>query len=356
MKIRNIISCLLSVTLFSTSMSAQDQNCYIKKTYPVRSGATLRISNKYGDLNFIPNKSDSIFICATIMIEQVDKELARKNIGLVTVNIDKIEDTVYVSTGFDRKFFSEIYRKGRKSFSVDILIKAPSLLNLDIINEFGNVTADEVSGIFNANISYGVLSVTKLTRGNCSPINSINVDNGKIFIEALNWMSANIRNCPSVEIGKAQALLIKSDFSKIGIKNVSSIIVDSKSDIYTISLLRNIVSESKYTSLKIKKLDGKLLSKVTYGSLEIGELQKDLKYIDITSAGAPVSIEKGNEVSFRSNIVVTNAPASFEINGQPGIIKNESNNSIIFTGIYGKDKQTESFVKIHATSGKVNIK
>jgi hypothetical protein len=352
------ISGLLLVTMFVSSLSAQSQDpdCFIKKTYPAKPGTTLRISCKYGDVNFSANKSDSISVCTTVTIEQADRELARKSFSLVSVKIDKLNDTVSVATSFDKKFFSETLRQGRKNFSVDILVKAPAFINIDIINEFGNVTAEEVSGKFNVRLSYGIISATNLTRGNITPINSINVDNGKVNIDALNWISANISNCSSVEIGKAQALLIKSDFSKIRIRAVSSMVADSKSDIYSIDSLKNIISESLYSTININKFNGKMLSKVRYGSLKIAELQKDFSNIDITSVNAPINIETGNAVSFRSDIVVSNAPTLFLVKGQDRIFKNEHKNSVSYTGIAGENLKTESIIKINSTSGKVTIK
>ncbi|MBK7710375.1 MAG: hypothetical protein IPJ37_05075 [Bacteroidales bacterium] len=205
-----------------------------KKVYAAGPGSTLSISNKYGDVSYIVNNDDSISVCATVTIMQDNRELARKSLSLITVRIDKILDTVSVSTNFDRKFFSDTYRKGRKSFSVDILVKAPSSVNADVTNEFGNISFEELTGKINVRLSYGLLSAARLTRGNSSPINSITVDNGKVNINSVNWLSANIRNCSSVEIAKAQAVLIKSDFSKISIGEVNSMVADSKSDIYTI--------------------------------------------------------------------------------------------------------------------------
>jgi hypothetical protein len=356
MRILIKISFLLLITLSATYLSAQNPDCYIKKTYPARPGMALRISGKYGDVNFMSNKSDSISICASVTIDQDNKELIRKSIGLVSININMVNDTVFVSTNFDKKFFSETYRYGRKSFSADILIKAPAFIDIDIVNEFGNVTVDELSGIFNVRLSYGIISATKLTRGNSIPISSITVDNGKVDIDALNWMSANIRNCSSFEIGKAQALMINSDFSKIRIRDISSMVADSRSDIYTIDSLKNIISESMYTSLKIEKLYGKLFSKVIHGSLDIGDLQHDFNNIDITSDNALINIETGDDVPFRSDIVAINSPVEFSIKDKHAIIKNEGNNSVTYTGFTGKNSQIESVIKIRSTSGKVTIK
>ncbi len=342
--------------MFTTALSAQTADCFIKKTFYASPGTTLHVLNKYGDVNLIANNSDSISICASITIEQENKELKRINMTFITPDIQKLNDTVSVITNFDKRFFAETYRKGRKSFSVDILIKAPRYINAEITNEFGNITAEEFSGKFRIRLSYGVVSLSKLTRGNNNPINSINIDNCRANLGDVNWISATIRNCTSVDIGKAQALLIQSDFSKIRIGSVNSIVADSKSDIYTIDYLKNIISDSRYTSLKIGNFNGKMLSRVNYGSVTINAIQKDFSNIDITSVNAPVEFAAGNGVSFRSDIIATGAEVELAKKYQSGIIRKESNNSISCTGIYGDNQQTESVLRIRSESGKVTIR
>jgi hypothetical protein len=347
---------LLIITIFTSSLSAQTADCSIKKSFPAPQGTNLRIFNKYGDIKFISNNSDSVAVCASISIEQENKELELKNMKFITVTIQKLNDTVTVTTNFDKSFFAETYRKDRKSFSVDILIKAPRFINADITNEFGNITAEEFSGKIKVRLSYGVVSLLKLTRGNNNPLNSINIDNGKVNIADVNWLSATIHNCTSVDIGKVQALLIESEFSKIRIGSVSSVVADSKSDIYTIDDLKNIMSESLYTSLKIDRFYGKMLSRLNYGSLSIASIQKDFGNIDIKSANASLEISTGNAVSFRPDIVSTGTTVSLGTKYQPGIIRKEGKNSVSFTGIYGDNPKTESVIRIRSESGKVTIR
>ncbi len=350
------ITGLILLALAVQNLPAQTSYCQIKRTYEATRESTLQISNRYGNVYFSSARNDSMDICATVTIEQDDRELGQKSRNLVSININKLNDLVSVETIFDEKFFSPSFRQGRKSFSVDLLIKAPDFINLDITNEFGNITMDELSGKFNARLSYGLLTASKLTRGNDNPINSISVDYGKVDIDEMNWMSAIIHNCSSVQIGKVQALLIKSDFSKIRINTANSMVTDSRSDIYTINSLRNIISKSEYSTIYIGKFTGKLLSTAKLGSIGIDELEKNFINIDITSSNSPVTIRTKKGVSFRSDIEAINAPVEFSTIGQPGIVRKRENNSVTYTGIYGDDEKTESFIMIKSTSGKITVK
>ena len=182
---------------------------------------------------------------------QDDENLVRKSMKLITISADKSKDTIYVSTLYDKQFFSESVRNGRKSFSVDYLIKLPAYLDLNITDEFGNVSIEELSGTLNVRLSQGILSARRLKKGNVKPISSIYADHVKVIIDEVNWMIMTLYNCPSVNIGKGQALMITSSISKIKMEEISSLVADSKSDNYNIQSINNFISESTYSTFEI---------------------------------------------------------------------------------------------------------
>jgi hypothetical protein len=355
MKIHIKISGFLIFILLSANLSAQDSNCNISKTFPVKKGSAFKLINKYGDVNFITGKDDSLSVCATISIIQNDNDLLQKNIKLVTIRFERTGDTVYASTLYDKKFFSETSREGRKSFSVDYMIKAPAYMDLSITDEFGNVAIEEMSGTLNVRLSQGNLIAKKLTRGNIKPINSVNTDHGKIDIDELNWMNLTVRNCPVVNIGKAQALMITSSMSKIMIRDAGSLISNSKSDNYYIKSTKNIISESIYSEYSIEKLEGRLNTNAAYGSINISDINKRFSNLDIVSDHANISLKTSPDISFRADINSTGTIIEFPEEKYPGIVKSDSDNSTFILGKTGAEKDTKSLIKIRAISGKLSL-
>ena len=355
MKLYRIISTLFLLTWVATILLAQDNNCITSKTFPVKKGTILRLSNKYGDVNILTVKDDLLLVCATVTIVQDDDNLLRKSMKLINISIEKLKDTIYVSTLYDKKFFSESSRQGRKSFSVDYLIKMPAYLNLSIQDEFGNISMDELSGSMNVRLSQGILSAKKLTRGNEKPVSSAYVDHGKIMIDELNWMTLNVYNCSSVNIGKAQALMITSAISKIKFEEISSLVSNSKSDNYSIKSVNNLVSECTYSAFEIEKLNGQLKTKATYGSIRILNLNKEFRGIDIESVQTQISLNTGENVSFRADIAITDGSVEFPVNKYPGIIRTVDNYSTTLRGTVGIDKEPKSLIRVRATSGKLTI-
>jgi hypothetical protein len=354
MKFHKQLPVLLLTILLAGNASAQINNCIFNKTLPVKKGTSLQLSNKYGDINCISGKNDSLSICATVTIIQDDETLLRKSLKLINISYDNLLDTISISTQYDKKFFSETTREGRKSFSVDYLIKMPAFMDLKIGNDFGNVSIDEVSGTVKIRLSQGMLSAKKLTRGNVSPISTIYVDHGKISIDELNWMTLSAYNCTSVIIGKAQALIINSAISKIKIGDISSLISNSKSDNFSISSINNLVSESTYSSFEIGKLIGQLKSKGTYGSISLSDLNVGFNLIDIVAGQSQISLNTQN-TSFIADIAATDASVQLTSGKYPGLKRTDSGYSTAISGTTGANKETKSLIKIRATSGRVTI-
>jgi hypothetical protein len=315
----------------------------------------LLLSNKYGDVNVITGKEDSLIICSTVTIIQDDKNLLQKSLKMINVKIEKIKDTIYVGTVYDKKFFNEETREGRTKFSVDYLVKVPVFMNIRIADEFGNVSVEELDGYVNIRLSQGILSIKKLSRGNLKPVNTVYVDHGKVTIDEFNWMTLTLLNCPSVNLGKAKALNLTSAISKIYIEDVSSLVNNSKSDSYSISSVNNMISESTYSEFEIGNLNNMLKSKITYGSLRIHDVNKDFNGIDITSTQARVTLLTGQGRSFLTDINVNDAQVDFPSGKFRQIIKTASNYSTNLIGIAGPDKQTKSLIKIRATGGRVTV-
>jgi hypothetical protein len=355
MKLYKKISVLFVLMVITAALSAQEQNCYITKTFSVEKGTALRLSNKYGNVNIIAAEDDSLKVCATISINQDNKELVQNSMKLINISMNKLKDTIFVSTLFEKKFFSPEFRQGRKSFSIDYLVKAPVYINAGIKDEFGDISIEELSGALTLRLSHGTLSVKKLTRANIKPISTIYVDNGKVDIDDLNWMTISLLNCPAVNIGKAQALMINSSVSKINLGNISSLVSNSKSDSYIIKSINNIVSESAYSQYEIGKLNGQLRSVAAYGSISISELQKTFSNIDIVSDHTQIKIKAAPDISFKADITGTDATVEFPSAIYPGVIKTQTKSSTTLFGIAGVDIESKALIKIRATAGKLTI-
>ena len=355
MKLNKKLTGLLIMIIIAFQLSAQNDECNFNKSFAVRKGTALNLSNKFGDISFITGKNDSLKICTVITIIQDNETLRNKNIKLININIENQKDTISISTQYDKNFFSESLREGRKSFTVDYLITLPAYMDLRVTDEFGNISIEELDGALKVRLVHGNLNVKKLTRGNAKPLNSVYIDHGKADIDELNWITLAVYNCPSVNIDRAQAVMLTSVISKIIMGNISSIVTNSKSDSYKIQSISNMIAECTYSEIEIGRLNSQLKSKNTYGSLTVSDLGKDFNSMDIASNHSQISLTTGQKASFSADIIATDSQVEFPAAKFPGIIQTNNNYSTALLGIAGTDKQTRSSLKIRATGGKVKM-
>jgi len=356
MKVIRKLTGLFLLSTIAGVLQAQNTDCIVRKSFFAREGTYLRISNKFGDINIITSKDDSISVCAIITIKQDDEELLQKSISLIKIDIDKSKDTVDIQTVFDEKFFSPSYRKGRSGFSVDYAISVPAGTNLAIKNAFGDVVLDQISGIVNAKLSQGDFRASKLTRGNLKPVSSLYFENGKVSIEEANWLTMTTRHCQSVKIGRVKALLMTSEFSKLTIGELSSLVCNSKSDSYEITAVKNLIAESYYTAFEIGQLSGQLRARTSYGTISVSELLKDFTIIDVTSSHTPFKIVTQKGASFKTDITVTNTLLYFPFEVNPMVKRSTEKNATTITGVAGSNRDTQSLIKIKADFGTLEIK
>ena len=346
---------VLFATLLSLQVAAQDNDCIYRQTYPADKATTLKVFSKYGDINIVTVDDDSISVCATITIKHDNPSIAKSSAGLISVRFEKKADTITCETIYDKKFFNAANSNGRRSFSVDYLIRVPQYINVSLRNELGNISIDELSGYLNVRLVHGLINIKKLTRDNTKPVNFINVIQGTVEINEVNWLSLNLNHCQKVVIEKGVAVLVNSQFSKISAGEISSMVSDSKSDSYTIESIKNLVSKSTYSTYVLEKMSGQVRSSLLFGSFGIESIDKDFKLIDISSDKGIVNIVTGDEISFNADISVTGTPIDFADDDFPGIIKSNEQEFNKLTGLTGNNKETQSIIKVRAKSGKFTI-
>jgi hypothetical protein len=337
-------------------LSAQTTDCTVRKSFQQKEGQYLYVSNKFGDISVLKSDKDSITICATVTIKQKDEALSAKSIGLIKIAIDKSADTIRVKTAYDDKFFSAAYRTGRTGFSVDYVINTPASSNLKIVNSFGDVVLDEFDGIINVKLSNGDFSAEKLSRGNIKPVSNLSFEHGKVSIEEASWLAVNAKHCQSVVIEKAKALLLNTEFSKLNIDEVSSIVCDSRSDTYEINSVRNFVGVSTLTEFRIDKLLGQLQARTGFGSMTVTDVQKDFSVIDISSSKTPVSLEFQEGTSYKVDLTLVNSLVDFPFEENRLVNKTTTGNTMIITGTAGKNKDAKSILKVKLDLGKLEIR
>lgn len=278
---------LCAVTL---TASAEEVKKEYKRELVPTDNSTLKVINKFGAVVTETWDQNNIVVNVTVKVEHTSADRARKLLDMITVKFTEEGGNLTAETIFSSDFSSMSWKGSNNSFSINYNIKMPASINLDITNRYGNTVVDEVSGLTRLEVKYGDLNVSKLTRGNVKPLNSLVVAYGKATVEELGWAEINARYCGMFSVQRATAVLVDSRYSKISVEEVSSLVADSKYDGYIVSNANNIILTGGYTDLNFKMVNKKLEVETKYGNLTVERIPAGFEKVTIKAGYCAVRL------------------------------------------------------------------
>jgi hypothetical protein len=346
---------ILSALIFSATANPQELTKEFHKEYKAASGTTLELDNRYGDIVVQNWNENRIVIDVKITLQLPNREKAEKLISYIDVQFEEGNDRISAKTVIDEKFnFSGWGSTGRR-FSIDYAVNMPTEANLEVANKYGNTDIAELAGYFQADIKYGNLEATKLSRGNTKPLSRISLAYGKADLDEAGWLDINVRYSGAFDIEKCQALLVDSKYSKLNIKKASSLVGNSKYDNIKIDEINNIVLSTGYTTVKVDKLDKKLEFEGKYGAFTADKIVSGFESIETDTEYMGVTLGIDEDASYRLDANVSYGSVKFDesrFNNTKHIVQNTSTE---LSGIVGKNPNPASKVSVKSSYGSVKL-
>ena len=276
--IYSLILAASTLTAFASQNSKQD---FIHHEFDVNRNMTFEIVNQYGNITITNNNSDRLIIDATITItsrHDVDKKL-----NSININLSRKEQKIMAITDIDFKALKN------DEFNIEYNISAPSYININISNKYGNVVAENLLGSTNIKVSYGMLKVNKIQdmSGGFPELTLKYSRNCTIDEMLVGGISISYSD---ININRAKALAISSKYSDLHINNTTSMAVESAYDKYTIGNVEKADFTSKFTNLNISTLSTSSDINMSYGNVDIENLGNNFDNINIKTSYANVGI------------------------------------------------------------------
>jgi len=222
-------------------------------------------------------------------------------------------------------------------------------------NRYGNSELEEITGLVKLDIKYGDLAAENLARGNEKPLNSLSVAYGKADIESAGWLDAMVRYSGSFAIGKAQALLLDSKYSKIQIEEISSVVGDTKYDNINIEKINNLVLNAGYADINVGELTKKLKFEGGYGSLTVDNVPAGFEMLESDSRYIGVKLGIDSDASYELDAKLSYGDLKFDEDNFQHERRIVENNSSETAGIVGKESSPSSKVRVTASYGSIRL-
>ena len=284
----------------------------ISKEYPMSNVGTLRLENKYGDINLYGWDRKNISITVSITVMHKKKENAEDLLKRINPSIQQLNDFVEINFEIADKsesFFTKYFNKAnpfdfdRSNVQVNYTIYMPLNAKLDVTNKFGHVFLEDWKGALNANIEHGDLWISEnLNKAD------IEMKYGKVRAASINYGNIDIKN-GDLDINESKNLRINSSGTEIGIKNATSLELFSSKDEVNLEEVGTIYGNLKFTNVTIERLQKEidLTMKIT-----------DFKVMQILNSDVDISIvQESSDISLN----ISKFPHKFNATLEEGLLR-----------------------------------
>jgi len=344
-KSRSLLLSMLLIIAVNFSISAQDARKEYSETYSVTKGITLSAETKYSDIELLTWDKSEVDILVTVEVDASSKSKADEALKKIDVSIQKSGNTISLETEMENGWSRNVKTE------INITIKAPAYINLDMENSYGDLFIQEVSGLVLLDLKYCNVKAGKLSRGSEKPYNMLELAYSNGTIDEAGWVELELAYS-DMEIITSKMLFVESKYSKLIGEKAGGIVTEGTYDKYYIDELDSFVAELKYSGLKFGVLHKSLSLHSTYTSAKVERLSKGFSEVDaaLSYGNIYMGVEPGTSFKFEGEAKY--GKVSVASTGK--LSKSKEGNSMKVWGTVGSG--SKSTVKLITKYGNIDIK
>ncbi len=342
MKIRSYKLLALPILLLSQVVFGQFEK-EIHFAYPIDEVASITVVHKFGSVNFVNTREDSVIVDVLIQIDNVNEKKAEYLSEQLEFDIDLIGDHLEAKTIFGNKFSNV------EEFSIEYTINIPTDRNLEVTNKFGNVKLGDLNAEGKFDVKYGSIMGESLI-SETLPI-EIELGYGKAVFDSINNLEADIAYS-KLALGYVENAVLDTKYSGITIDELSNLKVESKYDSYKIDAVKSIAGESKFTNWSVEELSGQFLLENEYGDIEIESVLVSFSKIIVDNEYGKLRVGIDEDVAYFLK-AETKYCKIYYPKSEP--IKKIKEDNYTYLEVYIESENTEAEVNIKSKYGNVDL-
>ena len=343
-KSKSLLLSLLLIVIVNFSLSAQDAQKTYTESYDISKGVTLSSDTKYSDIELLSWERDVVDILVEVEVDASSKSRAEELLEKIEVNIGKSGNTINLETDLENGW----HRNSK--FEINITIKAPAYINLNMENGYGDIYIQEISGLALIDLKYGNMKAGTLSRGNAKPYNVIELAYSNAEVDVAGWVEAELAYS-DLEINQSDMLFVESKYSKLIGEKAGGIITEGAYDKYYLDEVDSFVAELKYSGIKLGRLNKTLNLHSGYTNAKIERLSKSFDEVEAALAYGNIhmGLESGASFKFEGDAKYGNV----SIEAGERMNKTKENN---YTRVWGNvGSNPKSTMKLSTKYGNITI-
>lgn len=324
----------------------------ITKEFTVNPDARLMIDNSYGNVNVTSWDQNTIVIEVLVKTNGNDEEEVQEKLDEINVDFSNSSSFVSAKTQFNKsksRSWWNSWKSNKVNMEVNYEIKLPITNNIDLSNDYGGISINELQGSAKISCDYGKITIGDLL-GDDNRLDFDYTKNSTIGYMKNGRITADYS---SFVLEKAGDVYLNADYTKSEFGTIANL--DYNCDygsLYT-NISNSINGEGDYLTARLGEVHGDINVNADYGSIRINKLSSDAGDVSIQSDYTGIKIGYDERYSFNFNI-------SLEYSGLSGTDdfeftkKNVKSSDKYYEGYYG-DSNSSNTININTEYGGVTF-
>jgi hypothetical protein len=330
------------------------------KSFKLKSGTVVQITNKYGNINVMPWEKDSVRIEVSMSAQSKQAAKVVKILSSIDCEMISTANGISARTVFydnSTTFWKDVVSYAGQvintsnNLQINYTVFMPVNNDIKIDNKFGNIYMDSHKG--NADIT---LSNGDLQARNFAGSLKLKLEFGSASMQDVNDAELNI-NYSDLTLRKVNALVLNSRSSTLEIEEAATIEIASTRDKLVVKRCNSVNGDASFARIRINELALTCNMNTKYGELRLNNVERNFRTIQVKSEYTDVFMGFSTLDSYAMDLVYdakTNLNISSAINTQ---LKKETLNAkagtIQATGNIGKSGS--SHVSVTAKAGSMSL-
>jgi hypothetical protein len=348
-----LIFVLLAIAINPVAAQNFTHNETLNRSYHVKPGATVDITNKFGKIQVENWQKDSVKIKVSFSAAAKSYERLAKLKNTIMFDFSGNESYVTAKTRVGSQngtFVSDISDITSSLFSqgstatMDFMVYMPSYCSIRINNNFGDVYLPDISGDANIYLAHGDLRAGNFAR---QLVLTMSFSNG--FIRNISEGKL-VSEYSTIEIKKVDKLRLESKSSNLNIEAVKELSISSRRDNIDVNEISSLSGSGSFTRLYAGTVSEEIVLNTNYGSLKIDRVKISFDNITLTSKATDISLCFEPATSFQCNLTYRASSINYpreNSNLQTRII-NTKEEQYTATGFIGRNVPSPSKLTIMA--------
>jgi len=326
-----LLGALLAIGFITTGFGRPSEIQEFKRTiteeFEIKSGGTIDISNKYGNVDIQTSDDNKVSFVIEVIVETKDEDRARDIMNRINIAFNNSSTKVEAVTKLYWK--NSRWRKKNESYKINYTVMMPKDVDLELYNKYGDISVTSIEGDAEIELHYGngyLQDIGEDLEAEISYVSSFEAGNidGDFNLDASysHFTVGNIggdgdigSKYSDVTIEEIADLTVESNYDEYYINTVGEIDINGKYDDFHIEHCGFFEIDAKYTDVKINTLARGGDFYTGYGSVRIKNLHQDFKQLEIESeyTGYGIGLQGGAKISLASKYTDLDVPSDTEI-------------------------------------------